>query len=494
MQHITLHSFRLPLLALVTACSAPQAVVRSGIPEPLVIRCESVVREFGLANDQGRHTPIAVTSVGATPAASLAEAELAARLLQGRAGGQTWVLARGGTGKSHLAWALQAQTCGKVATFRLDVTHDLRARLAVATAARPALAAALLDQLGAGANDDPADALRQHLGGGSWLLLLDGTDEMTQSERRIITRELTWLARADVPQPHLVRFERPGFVDATAGTQVDATFDLPELSCAQVDAHWARQPAGPQALAAGAWRTSHGMERKRAGSGTCQYVHMATYRDLETVADLAQDAAAGQDDLPATATRADIYAAWLAHRLGTLATTTRAALGWLDGIMALGVLQASEPDLVLTLDRCAQAPTPGSLAPIDVCKGLVKSKAVRPGTVAGTWTLPNQTVADLLLARWLVAKYNDCNLLAAATADVASLELTAMVAAQPGGRRCLTSLVGAVCSRGTPASEISEFMDEALPRDDQYQGLLAGAAETSTAPCERAVYAALLAP
>ncbi|MSQ84910.1 MAG: hypothetical protein EXR77_18895 [Myxococcales bacterium] len=420
------------------------------------------------------------------------ESQLADRLRVGRAGQQTWVLARGGAGKSRLVDSVQSGSCDRVATVRMDAALDFRPKAELATAKRPALAAVVAEKMDITGESDIIELLQDTLGDQPWLILVDGTDELTAAERRMLDKDLAWLSRQRITQPHVVRFERPGFSDATRSQLPDAIVELPELSCEVVDAALARKFAAEGAhLAARAFLVKFGLDRKRATDKTCRYVHMATWRDVETVSDLAADAAKAMDEPPSVPNRSEIYATWLGHRLSGIAPSADAASRWLDRMVAVGVQEASEPDLLLTLDRCSTVATPGAAPHSEACAALMKSAAVKSGPSSTSWILRNQTLMDLLLARWLVNKHEDCALLSAATADVASLELTAMVFGQTVGRRCLVPIVAAVCSRGTPAEQIGKFVDEALARDAEFVELIDRAKERAQTACEREVFAAV---
>lgn len=480
------------------ACSGAGQAARRPQPEAAVERCAAQKRAVAAAIADGSHTPIAMVALATagTGAEPWTEARAAERILAAPAGGESWVVARGGSGKSLLARHLEAQLCGERLTFRVDVGLDLRAQLETATPAKPAIARLLLAQLGQRGGDDPAGQLRDLLGSDPWLLLLDGTDELTQSERKKLNREVEWLRSAGFGQ-HIVRFERPGMAEASGTQTPEVVLHLDDLTCAEADAAFARRLGDPAALApARAWLTAHRLDRQGAGE-PCRYVHMPTHRDVEVLADLAKDAqAAGtdaqlSDDVARDPTRADIFATWSAHRLQGIASTTEGALAWLDRIAAQGVVDKTEPDLRLTVNRCEGVATPGAIASGPACRQLMQSAVVRKSEASGAATLANRTLADLLLARWLVRQQSDCAMLASAMGEMASLEVAAMVASLPDGRRCLNPLVAAICSRGIPPADVLGFIDEAVPMGSRDAAFFAIAGERAHGACERKVFAGL---
>ena len=480
------------LASSLTACSGASAAGPRKLPEAMDDRCTAASRALAAAIADGSQQPFLLTPTGTPGQAPLTEAQVAERLLTAKPGAETWVIARGGSGKSRLAWGLEALTCGRRLTFRVDVGLDLRAKLEMATTSQPALARVLLGQLGVRSGEDPAGQLREELGDAPWLLLLDGTDELTQSERRKLAAELEWLQKAEFSQ-HIVRFERPGMVDVKREHAPELELTLPDMTCAEADAELGRRFGDPAALqAARTWLAAHKLDRKRGGE-TCRYVHMSTHRDAETLADLAQDGLAdgAEDTMPMDPVRSDIYAVWLAHRLRGVASTTEGALSWLDRITAQGAVDKREPDLRLSVNRCEGVAAPGGGESGGACRRLMQSSVVRKGEVTGVATLANRTLMDLLLARWLVKGQSDCALLTSATAEMASLEVAAMVASLPDGRRCLNPMVAAVCSRGIPADAIIGFIDEAVPTGTRDGAFFALAAEHAHGACEHGVFAGL---
>ena len=479
----------LPVLALLSACSGGQKGGAHVIPEPLRDHCIDVNDAFAKAQSDGSHEAVTLEVQGG---GTLTEAQVAQKLLDARTGGETWVIARAGTGKSHLGWALEAQACKQRAVIRVDAAQDVRPEMLTATAKRPALAVVLLNHLGVKVGEDPGEQLRDALDGQPWILILDGTDELVASEHKRLDKEVAWLQQLGT-ELHTVRLERPGMVDEH--TTPDLALTLPELTTAQVDALLQKRfPQDGRRQKALAWLAQYHLDRKRTAAGP--YVHMTTRRDVETVADLAADALdnppdpALPNDMPRDPVRADIYALWTTHRLGAVVQTMTAAMGWLDRIVAQGVI-GRDPDLTLTIARCQAVQAPGSTTSEEACRKLTDSGAVKRGKEAATWVLANRTLVDLALARWHVARETDCALLTSAVADMGSLEIMGLVASTVEGRRCLAPIIASVCSRGLPASTVAGFVDEALPFANRDTAFFALARAPAKGPCEQGVWTQL---
>lgn len=478
--------FTLSILTLLAACGAGQKGANRPIPEPLRDRCDELQDAFAKASADGSHEVVTLIAGDGT---QLSEAQLAEKLTTARIGGETWVIARGGSGKSHLGWALESMICRKIQVLRVDATLDVRPELFTATAKRPALAKVLLSRFGQKMGEEPGEQLRDLLGDAPWILVLDGTDEMTPSEHKRLDKEVLWLQQVET-QMHTLRLERPGMVDEAI--KPDLVVTLPELPAAQVEGLLAKRFPDPARRAkALEWMKNYRLDRQRSPGGP--YVHMVTRRDVETVADLAADALdtppdpSLPDDMPRDPVRADIYSLWLTHRLSAVVRTTTAAMGWLDRIVAQGVV-GTEPDLTLTIARCQSVQAPGSTTPEEACRQLTAAGAVRKGRESATWVLANRTVVDLLLARWHVARQTDCALLTSTVADLGSLEIMAMVASTVEGRRCLPPIIASVCSRGIDAATVAGFVDESLPVSNRDTAFFALQNATAKGPCEKGVW------
>ncbi|MBI5608839.1 MAG: hypothetical protein HY902_08150 [Deltaproteobacteria bacterium] len=474
-----------------TACSGASRAP-APIPEKLVYGCDRLLRSFNAKVESGRHVPIQVTWQQGEVVETVSEERLAVKILAGEAGQETWVLGRGGSGKSRLADSVQSKICGKALTVRVDCELDLAPHFATATAKLPAIAAVLLEAVGTPPDDDPARQLQEALGP-DWILIIDGGDELTPRDQIRLRRDMEWLARSGVARPHLVRFERPGFNLGRDGLKPAATARVAELACEQADGVLARRFKDPAELAAAKkWLAQTSLDRKRAGIEQCRYVHMATWRDAEMIADLAEDAARGMEPFGAHPTRAELWSTWVGHRVAPVVANTESGMSWVDRLVLASATEATDPDMQITVERCVAAARPASGSPEAACGALLSSPLVHQSFTEGYWALKNRTIVDLALARWLVAKNDDCDMLSAAVSNYASHELMAMVVSLPHGRRCLGSLVGAVCSRGIAAEELLSFIDESVPREPEFGDRLRGAMSQATSRCEHDVFEALL--
>jgi hypothetical protein len=483
--------FVVGLALTVAACSGAQRAP-APIPEKLVYSCDRLTRGFQSKVAAGRHVPIQMAWQQGEAAEMVSEDQLAVKILASEPGQELWILGRGGSGKSRLADSVQSKICSKALTIRVDCELDLAPHFATATAKLPSIAAVLLEAVGLPPGDDPGRQLQDALGP-DWILILDGGDELSPRDQIRLRRDMEWLARSGVARPHMVRFERPGFNLGRDGLKPNATARVAELDCAQADGVLVRRFKEPAELeAAKKWLTLTSLDRKRGGVDTCRYVHMATWRDAEMVADLAEDAARGMEPFGAHPTRAELWSTWIGHRVAPVVANTESGMSWIDRLVLAGAVETNDPDMQITLERCVAAARPATGSPEGACGALLSSPLVHQSFAEGFWAFKNRTIVDLALARWLTDKNNDCDMLAAAVSNYASHELMAMVVSLPHGRRCLGNLVGAVCSRGIPAEELLSFIDESVPREPEFGDRLRTTMAGASTRCEHDVFQALL--
>ena len=462
------------------------------IPATAASRCVRVADGFAAQVASGKHVEVPVQWTEPTGDHRIGEAELARRLAQGAPGTQAWVLGRGGSGKSRLADAVEARLCQQGLVLRVDCERDLAPRMAGVPGHGSALAQVLAERLGLDSSLDPADGLLAALTG-PWTLILDGTDELTAHEQVLLLRDLRWLSQGEWIQPNLIRFERPGFDGNEGGPRPRAVVTLSPLRCDQADALLARRLPDAGALAsARAWLAAHRLDRRRVGGEECSYVHMATWRDAEMIADLVGDAASGARWPRDPLSHAELWQAWVGLRWAPIASDGEASLAWIDRIVAAGIHGLESPDLVFTVDRCMAAAPPGAAAPMEACAALLASPLLAAARASGSYSFRHRTLVDVALARWLVTRHTDCRSLATAVAGHASLELMSMVVAQPAGRRCLDRVVGAACEQGLTAAQITGFVDEALPRHPELVAQLRLSADRVAPGCAREVLEVLV--
>ena len=143
----------------------------------------------------------AAASETARPATDLApqrviEPEMVELLASGRSR-VTLVIARGGTGKSKLAWAIEALACKQLPVFKADLQWDIAWRMDEIPEHSNPLLGVVAKKLGVYEQADPLLALKEKLGDKPWLMILDSLDEVTLKHRSRVVETIEATLAAD---------------------------------------------------------------------------------------------------------------------------------------------------------------------------------------------------------------------------------------------------------------------------------------------------------
>lgn len=437
---------------------------------------------------------------GATPGGTqrIAEADLH-DLLRDPARRVSVIIARGGSGKSKLAWSIEASVCTKQPTVRVDLQWDVADVQPLGGDQNPLLRATAA-RLGAPADVVAADWLAARLGDGPWLLLLDSLDEVALPRRPQVIDAIHG-ALDRFPKLRVVVFTRPPVFSSSFGLrQVDVSIELPTLDCARADAAMARMVPDPDRRAAlRAVMQRYGLDRKvQAPDGRCYYPHMSTYRDFFVMERIAQNFAAAGAATASTLepSRASVYTYFLEvlliKDLQGIALAPRAALLLIDRLLAAEQPGSGDRNIGFRTDACVKA---ASGANDDerkaTCERLLQSSLFeRSPRDDGTWKLKNQSLYDLFLARWVDAEIaaataTPCAAVSQRAALLESNEVAGFLVGLPGGQRCLWAVTQQLCRGGGFASHTFEQLDQGLPagpaRAQLVQAALASAREVPAA-------------
>jgi hypothetical protein len=504
------HAKRTPLAALlaaaVTSCGGPQPQPPAAPAAPLHARAPYAPACRALGRDRAEqlaarryHPPEllvhawpsdppaagapptdAVPAAAAQPSAHpdrISEEALAGRLAEGRSR-VALLIARGGTGKSRLAWSLEAALCARLPLARVDLQWDVAApERALPAGQNPVLAAAVRKLGGDEAN---AEAwLRDQIGDGRWLLLLDSLDEVALQERVRLADAVNGALDAFAGLRVVVLTRPPVFTGNYGLRGVDGRVELPQLDCARTDAAIAQLvPDAAKRQALLAFATRYGLDRKATTpDGRCYYPHLSTYRDFFVIRRIAesfaQAGAAQADQLEPS--RARIYGFFLEvsliKDLQGLALTPRAAIELVDRAVASGKAGDGDRNQFFDVDRCV-ALLGGSPAPKGpgraICERLLQSSLFEaaPGG-EGRFRLRNQSLYDYFLARQADAEVRapagGCAALERRAALFESNEVAGFLVGMAGGQRCLVGVVHQLCRAGGFAQHNFEQLDQGLP-------------------------------
>ena len=388
------------------------------------------------------------------------------------------LIARGGTGKSKLAWSVEAQICAVTPTFRVDLQWEVARTMAAAAPGENPLLRVIASRLGASAKEDAQRTVASAIGKGSMLLLLDSLDEVSLEERPKVVAHIN-AAIAGNPGLNAVVLTRPPVYTGNYGLEpIDALVELPMLSCERTA--MVRKRLLPKAETAGfdTFASRYALDRKViTPRGRCYYPHLATFRDFFVVRKLAKshatpDAAGMVKSFESN--RSQLYEFYLrvslVKDLQGIGLVAEDAMKTVDKMLATRNPGAGERNIDFHADDCLAATT---AVPQEkrkaVCERLLQSSLFERASQTGRWRLKNQSIYDLFLARWTHAqmaakpKGAACKVITERSDLFESNEVAGFLVGLHWGRKCLVDITNQLCKRGGYAQHNFEQLDQGLP-------------------------------
>ena len=399
-------------------------------------------------------------------------------LLRGGGSRIALLIARGGTGKSKLAWSIEAQICAETPVFRVDLRWEVARVMDSASPGDNPLLRVLAERLGATPNQDAKSVLASAMGKGKLLLLLDALDEVALNVRPKVVAHVN-AAIAALPGLNAVVLTRPPVYTGNYGlAPVDALVELPMLSCERTKlVRGQLLPAAEQADF-DAFSQRYGLDRKViTPRGRCYHPHMATFRDFFVVSKLARSHASPKDagvKAASASNRSQLYEFYLRVSLVKdfqgINIVPNFAMDVVDRMLAARNPDAGERNIDFDASDClaAVSDTPEARQKA-VCERILQSSLFERSERTRRWKLKNQSIYDLFLARWTNAqmaaqpKGAACKVVAARSDLFESNEVAGFLAGLHWGRKCLVEIAGQLCRRGGYAQHNFEQLDQGLP-------------------------------
>ncbi|MCO4763026.1 MAG: hypothetical protein KC502_16030 [Myxococcales bacterium] len=423
--------------------------------------------------------PAAVAKPGETQGATvkaqaprrISEGAFANLLVQGHARG-TLVLARGGSGKSKLAWSLEAQLCGVMPVTRVDLQWDVAAVEQREKDANPLLLA-VVKHLGL-KTAKPAKALDRALGAKPWLLLLDSLDEIPLDQRTRVVKSVNQ-AMVRFPALRIVVFSRPPVFRGNYGlAHTEGLVELPQLSCARTDELAAKliTKAGVRTRFDTLMQRYSLNRKAKTSDGACYYPHVSTYRDFFVLRSIAQNQPMKAEPKPTWMnSRARVYEFFLTvilvkdmQGVGMLPKTV---IETVDEMVSKKHPADTVRNLTFDLADCMAAAPPKHRTK-SICERLLQSSLFDHGGKLKAQTrfkLRNQSLADLFLARYTadLIDVGGCKVITRRAALFESNEVAGFLAGTSAGQSCLAPLARQLCNSGGFARHNFEQLDQGLP-------------------------------
>lgn len=401
-----------------------------------------------------------------------------ARLTAALAGGEVKrvvVQARGGLGKSSLAASLRGQLCGQMPVFLVDL-KDV-AKIGEAPAGR------ILEIAARDAGIADARMLARDLAGKRFLVLLDAIEEVELTRRSGLLADITALSEQS-PQVQVVLLERPPVLDADYGfAHPDAVLEMPPLTCKATETEIARRfPGEADRARFQEFLHRYGVDERSRFGVQCVYPYLATYRDIDAIADYEKRARDGGLRVsPAT-----VYEALMAPRLKKeftqLAWTDAEALDMVDRMVRVAATRRGGHAPLFSMEDCQKAVDAkwGSTA-VDigvagsdserrqqVCEKIFQSSMFQRAQGTNAWVFADPHGADVFEARWLAGEVArsqgvNCGTLAKFADQLGEPEVLKFFAGEPMGLRCLGHAVAVACGKNDAPEVLVQAIDAGLP-------------------------------
>ena len=442
--------------------------------DPYGTTCRDRAAKMDDAVRTRRYVPTALRvgqweGTGVLPGDRIETSRLAEQLVSGNVR-SVLVEARAGLGKSKLAEAIEAATCGRIPTARVELRAERLVNRAVGAPDDAALVALVAETLGVGRDaGDAGSNFQRTLTQGDWILIADALDELPIDLRPMASKALQAL-RARSPGMRLVLQARsPVFSSNFLLYGVRTRLDIDPLDVAA-----ARERVATLVGDAGrlqrfwSFAQDAGLARTNRLDGKERFVHLATHRDIEVAVELG--AARGYEvpkgPTPIPLQRSDIY---LLSVQAMLRAATPAGGPPPEDLLAQvdRMVDATRPDtgtrgFDLTLGGCVAVGAPTA------CDILLKSPLFVHPEPNAPWRFTNQTLADFFLARWADRFLGEnrgagCDRVQFLEPLLESSEIAAFLVGQPSGFKCVTSIVASLCRSGCSPRSAAEMLDEGLP-------------------------------
>jgi hypothetical protein len=493
--------------ALLAAVAAVAAACGGAAPAPVAqvpvatwsdayaSKCQALAAEHGRKVADQKYVPVDLMvhdwPSDATPTAGngvksfMPEAKFVELLVgpQGKRIRTALVLARGGTGKSALAAAVQAQGCGKAPVLRVDLNLDIAAQLPQMPAGQNAVAVAVAKQLALDTSAGANAAVQKAFGvGSSLVVILDSLDEVPLLARPAVVAAVDDFVNSVATTARTIVMARPPVFTSNYGLgTVDARLELPSLQCSEVEAGLAAMVSPTDASNFQGFIQRYGLNRKVTAFERCYYPHMSTRRDLEVLTKLAANSAPSPDTPNFErfqSSRAQVYTyfatAMLLKDLQGLPNKAAEALALVDAMVATKNPSGGQRNLAFVLQDCVAASSAANKQ--ELCERLLNSRlfgAPEPGS----YHFANQSIGDLFLARWTEAQIAAGGKANCAAIDkladlLESSEVAGFLVGLPAGQSCLGPIAAELTRRSGCSPTVFELLDQGLPGGPERKRLL----------------------
>lgn len=418
----------------------------------------------------------------------LTDEDVADRLVSGGFE-RTLILGPAGSGKSVLAHVIRALACKRMPTFLLE----LDVLTATVDTGRIDLLECAAKHAARITGEDEASQFLQLLQHESWILILDGLDEIPETQRdRVILAANELMARYRGSIRVVLTGRPPVFGLRDYGLKTDTELDLLPLSCSEADA------VVTQIVTDDAERkrfreflTRYGFDRTQPGIDGCHYLLMTTYREVHVVIEAFRSGLAA--GTPTKAQMFQMYAETvlgfqlklqgtnvsellpLIDRMTIEALTKGEAYGRAMRFTAQDCTHAFDADVPAHERSSAQREQPTFLCERLLSSGIFEEAQESDSTLRRRFK--DESLADLFVARAIDSRIrNDgtgaCSRLGEMPRLFQTSDVAAFLVGLPAGHKCFPELLHTLCEQSSNPEELARQFRQGLPWGDARQHAL----------------------
>ncbi len=388
--------------------------------------------------------------------ATLTERSFVSRVAAGEVK-RVLLVARGGVGKSTLAKAIEATTCGGLPTFRVDLNANVAARIGRGEKGN-AIVHQIEARLALEKRVSDRESFRELLAKGPFLLLLDSLDEVPVAVRPKVVAQIHEVSEKYGDAAQIIVFARPSVLSQDYGFKhLDAKVQLPALTCSRARStlRWTAKDDDHEHRTEHFVRT-YFLDRQAKKRDQCYYPYMAAYRDLQVIQRLSQKYNPKGSLGGLVASLSEVHQTIVAERLrkelAALKWTTEQVLSTIDRIVRQGGREEGSWNLEFTMERCRKSVASlggGAVQNNYICEKMLQSAVFERVDGVKEWSFAHKNVADLFLARWVDREIKrtggSCDVVDHHADWLGSKDVAGYLVGQPTGRKCLLQAARALC-------------------------------------------------
>lgn len=397
------------------------------------------------------------------------------------------VEARGGLGKTRMAKAIHAQTCGKLPVFTVDLNKDVAG--AGDTKGGNPIIRIIARQLGIADDVEGQQRLDELLQSHSWVLLADAIEEVELTARPKVSIALAKLRLAYPKTAQVVVLARPPVLVPFYGfDDVDTVVRIHLVTCERADKVIAGLSKSDEDKTNFAnFLSRYGLDLKRTLDGRCVYPFMATYRDIHTLRKLGSEVGGGGIDTYADAHQA-LVALRLAKELDRMNWGQREVLDMVDRMVRFQRESQGTGNASFDVVSCMKSIDPEyGWTAVDagvtgndpqrrrqVCEKALQSvvfEKIGDGFAEeGRWAFFDPRTTALFRARWINNELargaaGDCKPLETHADMLADAETARFLAGQPLVQRCFGTMLNTLCAKDAAKAPGLEALIEGMPSE-----------------------------